>query len=83
VNDRRSYAAEQNRDLNAITSLFLHWPEFAMEFAEMVAYLLLTCTLATLFQHPASPIHHLLPSSTVRRTDSRHVGRCGIFPMGT
>jgi len=60
--------AERNPDLNAITSLSLHWPEYAMEFTEMAAYLLLTCTFATLFQHPASPIHHLLSTSTVRRT---------------
>jgi aquaporin Z len=59
---------ERKRELHAITSLCLHWPEYPMEFTEMVSYLLLTCTFATVFQHPASPIPHLLPSGTVRRT---------------
>jgi len=38
-----------------------------MEFAEMGLYLFFTCMLATLVQHPLSPIRHLLPNDTVRR----------------
>jgi len=38
-----------------------------MEFTEMGLYLFFTCTLATLSQHPVSPIRHLLPNDTVRR----------------
>jgi aquaporin Z len=38
-----------------------------MEFAEMGLYLFCTCIFATLLQHPASPIRHLLSNSIVRR----------------
>lgn len=38
-----------------------------MELAEMGSYLFFTCLFATLLQHPASPIRHLLPNSVVRR----------------
>jgi aquaporin Z len=38
-----------------------------MEFAETGLYLFFTCLLATLLQHPVSPIRHLLPNDTVRR----------------
>ncbi len=38
-----------------------------MEFTEMGFYLFFTCLFATLLQHPASPIRHLIPSSIVRR----------------
>jgi aquaporin Z len=52
---------------NAIASLRLHWPEYLMEVAEMGLYLFLTCLFATLLQHPASPIRHLIPSGILRR----------------
>jgi aquaporin Z len=38
-----------------------------MELCEMGLYLFFTCASATLFQHPASPIRHLVPNDTVRR----------------
>jgi len=38
-----------------------------MEFTEMGLYLFLTCMFATVLQHPASPIRHVLPNDTVRR----------------
>lgn len=52
---------------NVPASLRLHWPEYVMEFAEMGLYLFLTCAFATLFQHPASPIRHMVPNDTARR----------------
>ena len=58
--------AHQN-ELDAMSSLRLHWPEYAMEFGEMGLYLLLTCIVATLIQHPASPIRQVLTNSLVRR----------------
>ena len=58
---------ERKHELNAVTSLRLHWPEYVMELSEMGLYLLLTCVFATLLQHPASPIRHLLPNNLVRR----------------
>ena len=58
---------EQKQRLNGVTSLRLHWPEYVMEFTETGFYLFFTCVFATLFQHPASPIRHLLPNNIVRR----------------
>jgi aquaporin Z len=55
------------QELNSIKSLCLHWPEYLMELAEMGLYLFFTCVFATMLQHPASPIRHLLPNSIVRR----------------
>jgi aquaporin Z len=58
---------EQQRELNAIESLRLHWPEYSMELAEMGLYLFLTCVFATLLQHPGSPVRALLPNVLLRR----------------
>jgi len=38
-----------------------------MEGAEMSLYMFFTCVFATLMQHPASPVRHLVVSSVVRR----------------
>ena len=38
-----------------------------MELTEMGLYLFFTCIFATLLQHPASPIRHLLPNAILRR----------------
>jgi aquaporin Z len=38
-----------------------------MELTETGLYLFFTCIFATLLQHPASPIRHLLPNAIVRR----------------
>src|SRR5260370_17769958 len=38
-----------------------------MEVAEMGLYMFVTCFFATLFQHPASPIRHIIPSGILRR----------------
>jgi aquaporin Z len=54
-------------ELNVVTSLRLHWPEYVMEVTEMGLYLFFTCIFATLLQHPASPIRHLLPNAIFRR----------------
>jgi aquaporin Z len=53
--------------LGAAASLRFHWPEYLMEGGEMSLYLLFTCVFATLLQHPASPIRHLVVSSLSRR----------------
>lgn len=57
----------RDNELDAISSLRVHWPEYAMEFGEMALYLLLTCLFATLIQHPASPVRHTLASNLARR----------------
>jgi len=51
----------------ALASLRLHWPEFLMEAGEIGSYLFFACAFATLFQHPASPVRHLIVSGLLRR----------------
>jgi aquaporin Z len=53
--------------LHAFAALRLHWPEYAMEFGEMILYLFFTCMFATLLQHPVSPLRHLIQNDIVRR----------------
>jgi aquaporin Z len=62
---RVTRSVEENS--NVLMSLRLHWPEYVMELAEMGLYLFFTCAFATLFQHPESPIRHLVVNDTVRR----------------
>jgi aquaporin Z len=45
--------------VNAFGSLHFHWPEYLMEAGELALYMFVTCALATLLQHPASPVRHL------------------------
>ena len=53
--------------LGMAASLHLHWPEYLMETGGMTVYLFLTCSFATLFQHPASPIGHFVVNRVIRR----------------
>jgi aquaporin Z len=53
--------------LNPFASLRLHWPEYLMEAGELALYMLCTCAFATLLQHPASPVRHLLVGDLSRR----------------
>jgi aquaporin Z len=53
--------------LHAAASLRLHWPEYLMEAGEMSLFMFSTCSFATLLQHPASPVRHLVISGIVRR----------------
>ena len=53
--------------VNALTSLRLHWPEYLMEAGELGLYMFFACALATLLQHPGSPVRHFIDSSLARR----------------
>ena len=53
--------------MNAFSSLRLHWPEYLMEASELALYMFVTCALATLLQHPASPVGHLIANDFFRR----------------
>jgi len=57
----------RKHESSAVTCVRLHWPEYVMELTEMGLYLFLTCLFATLVQHPASPIRHLLPNRILRQ----------------
>jgi aquaporin Z len=54
--------------VNAFGSLRFHWPEYLMEAGELALYVFVTCALATLLQHPASPVGHLIENGFFRRT---------------
>jgi len=49
---------------NTIDNLRFHWPEYLMEAAEVALYLFFTCIFATLTLYPASPVRHLVHSTT-------------------
>ena len=53
--------------VNAFGSLRFHWPEYLMEAGELALYMFFTCALATLLQHPASPVGHLIANGFFRR----------------
>ena len=53
--------------MSAVDSLRLHWPEYLMEAVGLALFMLSVCIFATLLQHPASPVRHLIMSSVLRR----------------
>lgn len=44
-----------------------HWPEYAMEAAELGIFMISACAFTVLLQHPASPVRTLLPDPFLRR----------------
>ncbi|MGA8488937.1 MAG: aquaporin [Terriglobales bacterium] len=54
--------------MNAFDSLRSHRPEYLMEAWELALYMFSVCAFATLLQHPASPVRHLVAIGMVRRT---------------
>jgi len=44
-----------------------HWPEYLMEVAGLGAFMVSAATMATVLEHPASPVHALLASSPMVR----------------
>src|SRR5262245_62897595 len=44
-----------------------HWPEYAMEAAELGIFMISACVFTVLLQHPASPVRALLPDPFLRR----------------
>ena len=52
---------------NGLHNSRLHWPEYLMEAGEVAIYLFFTCVFATLLQHPASPIRHVIMPPIARR----------------
>lgn len=51
----------------AFGRLLFHWPEYLMEAGELALYMFFVCAFATLLQHPASPVRHLILSGLFRR----------------
>src|SRR5262249_25627884 len=53
--------------LKAIDSIRDHWPEYSMEAGELAVYMFSTCLFATLLQHPASPVRHVVQADFLLR----------------
>jgi aquaporin Z len=53
--------------LKALDSLRRHWPEYLMEAGELALYMFFTCAIATVLQHPASPVRQLIGGVFFRR----------------
>jgi aquaporin Z len=51
----------------AVASFAKHWPEYAMEAAELGIFMISACVFTMLLQHPASPVRTLLPDPFLRR----------------
>src|SRR5215470_5835508 len=51
----------------AMAAIQQHWPEYLMEAAELGAFMLSACVFTAIFEHPASPIHAILPAAMWRR----------------
>src|SRR5438552_8742626 len=51
----------------ASATLRHHWPEYAMELAELGSYLFVACVFATLLQHPASIVQQFITRVVARR----------------
>jgi hypothetical protein len=54
-------------ELDALNSLFIHWPEYLMEAVGLGLFMFFVCAFAVLLQHPNSPVRHALVSAFVRR----------------
>ena|SRR5436190_22766416 len=52
---------------NAFGTLRFDWPEYLMEGGELGLYMFSTCAIATLLQHPASAVGHVISNSFFRR----------------
>jgi aquaporin Z len=44
-----------------------HWPEYLIEVVGLGAFMLSAATMTAILEHPASPVHALLPSAVMRR----------------
>jgi aquaporin Z len=55
------------RGMSLATALERHWPEYLMEGAELGLFMISACLFVALLEYPASPVHQLLPDSTLRR----------------
>lgn len=51
----------------ARVALAIHWPEYAMEGAELGLFMISACLVTAILQHPGSPVHALLPDPFTRR----------------
>ncbi|HZS33209.1 MAG TPA: aquaporin [Methylomirabilota bacterium] len=60
-------AAAASAPAGARVALGAHWPEYAIEAAGLAAFMVVACAVATLLEHPASPVRQALPDPRVRR----------------
>lgn len=62
-----SIAGAQRRPGSAGLALAEHWPEYLMEATQLGLFMASACVLATLLEHPASPLHQAVVDPTSRR----------------
>lgn len=51
----------------AATAFAAHWPDYLKEAGGLLVFMLAAGAAATVFEHPASPVHTAIPSDIVRR----------------
>src|SRR5215510_9979589 len=71
--------------VNAFGNLRFHWPEYLMEAGELGLYMFSTCAIASLLQHPASPVRHVIANSFFQSGRNAHVlsiGKDGLLRCG-
>lgn len=71
-NDRRwtsepAVSAKRSTFHAAAATFAKHWPEYAMEAAELGIFMISACVFTVLLRHPASPVRTLLPDPFLRR----------------
>jgi len=54
--------------LGIVKSFVCHWPEYSMEAVGLGLFMFSVCVYATLLQHPASPVRHVLLHPLLRRS---------------
>ena len=52
---------------SAALALRNHWPEYLMESAELGLFMISACVVTAVLEHPASPLHRVLPNPFTRR----------------
>ncbi len=67
MNEQLSCLPARSISLSAVESVRFHWPEYLMEAAELASYMFVACAVTALFQHPASPIRHIINGGILSR----------------
>ena len=61
------YADEGPAQLDAMSALAQHWPEYVIEAAGLCLFMISACTFATLLENPASPVRQAISDTLTRR----------------
>jgi aquaporin Z len=68
VRSTTASTVEAAADIQLISSKReLHWPEYAIEAVLLGAFMISACAVTALLEHPASPLHAMIPDALGRR----------------